>query len=229
MKHVSMTVKSAMVLFCLAGLTACQHTNVAEPMIGEATARNSVQMVRLPYEITSEEDGTASLSSVTKTALSGFLSSIEVSYADVLVLDAPNAPHERIKAIESYIKESGLIYAGTSALGAEPKAGSVMLYVERYIVTTPKCGAWIPEANNDTRNNASSFLGCSNTANLGLMVANPRDLVAGQSAGNTTSAAVSAIYTPAPSAATAGAAAIGNLGALMGAMAGAPAQSGGNQ
>ncbi len=196
MKKVSITLKSLALAVLAISISACQHTNVAEPSLNDSVSRNSVQMVRLPFEIKSEQDGTDSISNVTRASLNGFLTSIEVSYADVIMLDGPNAAPERLSAIEDFIRENGFIYAGNSPLGAEPEAGSIMLYVERYVVTTPKCGNWAPEASNNTRNNASSFLGCSNTANLGLMVANPRDLIAGQSSGNSTAAAVGAIYTP---------------------------------
>lgn len=198
MKNLHNMLKPVALSLCLAGLAACQHTNVGEPSLNETVARNSVQMVRLPFEVKPEQDGTDSLSNVTRASLNGFLSSVEVSYADVIMLDAADADANRIAAVEAYIKENGLIYAGTSTLGAAPENGSVMLYVERYVVTTPKCGNWAPEASNNTRNNTSSFLGCSNTANLGLMVADPRDLVSGRSSGNSTAAAVGAIYTPTP-------------------------------
>lgn len=188
--------KVAVLAPCLLALGACYHTNVAEPSLKEPVARNSVQMVRLPHEITAEEDRTDSLSRSTMIALAGFLGSIEVGYADVIMLDGPEASDGRINAIEDYVNQQGLIYAGKSALGAKPKAGSVVLYVERYIVTTPTCGEWLPEANNSSRNNDSAFHGCTNIANLGLMIANPRDLISGQSSGNSTAAAVGALYTP---------------------------------
>jgi len=196
--YVKRTLKPIALALSLLSLGACQHTNVGEPSLGDTIARNSVQMVRLPFEVMIEEDGTASLSNVSKTAINNFLTSSEVTYADVLMLDGPTASPNRIAAIESYIRETGLVYAGTSVLGAEPQNGAVMLYIERYVVTTPRCGEWLPEYSNNSRNNDSPFYGCANTANLGLMVANPRDLISGQSAGNTTAAAVGAIYTPSP-------------------------------
>lgn len=181
---------------CLLALGACYHTNVAEPSLKDPVARNSVQMVRLPHEITAEDDRTDSLSRMTMTTLAGFFTSIEVGYADVIMLDGPDVSDGRIAAIASYVNQQGLIYAGTSALGAKPKAGSVVLYVERYIVATPTCGEWLPEFNNSSRNNDSAFHGCASTANLGLMIANPRDLISGQNSGTSTAAAVGALYTP---------------------------------
>ncbi|MBL4639084.1 MAG: hypothetical protein JKY57_01000 [Kordiimonadaceae bacterium] len=177
-------------------LTACYHTDVGTPSLKDPVVRNTIQMVRLPHEIKAEEDGTDSLSSVTSGALASFLSSVEVSYADVILLDGPEVPTHRIDAIEEYLRKLGLVYGGQSALGVKPNKGAVMLYVERYIVSTPRCGEWLPEADNNSRNNDSPFHGCANIANLGLMIANPRDLISGYSSGASSAAAVRAIYKP---------------------------------
>jgi pilus assembly protein CpaD len=217
--------KAAVISAGLFTLGACQHTDMSTAP--QQQMRNSVQMVRLPLEINRESDGTDTLSNVTIGRINSFLASIEAGYGDVLMLDAPNASPERIKAVETMIRSKGLVYAGVSALGTAPTDGSVMLYVERYQVTPPNCNYWPEETSVNARNNDSPFHGCSNTINLGLMVADPRDLVSGRSSGNSTAAAVSAINPPSTSSAPSGAQALGTmLGTMMGAMGGAP--SGGN-
>jgi len=190
--------KPALLGFGIFSLAACQHTDVGAPSLTETVARNSVQMVRLPLEIRTEVDGTDTLSQVTVAALDGFFTSIDAGYGDVIMLDGPEASPERVKAVEAYVRKRGLVYAGTSALGAKPSSGSVILYVERYLVTTPNCNYWPEVTSNQERNNDSLFHGCSSTINLGLMIADPRDLIAGKNSGNSTAAAVRAIYTPAP-------------------------------
>jgi len=190
--------KPALLGFGILSLTACQHTDVAAPSLTETVARNSVQMVRLPLEVRTEVDGTDTLSAVTVTALDSFLNSIEAGYGDVIMLDGPEASPDRVKALETYVRSRGLVYAGTSTLGAKPQSGSVILYVERYLVTTPNCNYWPEVTSGQEKNNDSLFHGCSTTINLGLMIADPRDLIAGKSSRNSTAAAVSAIYTPAP-------------------------------
>ncbi|SDD85686.1 CpaD family pilus assembly lipoprotein [Kordiimonas lacus] len=188
--------KSAFLGLGLLGLTACQHTDVAAPSHLETTMRNSVQMIRLPYEIKAEEDGTSTPSGATYSGIQTFLKAANVSYGDVLMLDGGNASDDRLMALEDYFKSQGYTYGGTATLGGMPSGGSVMLYLERYVVTTPNCGEWAAETSNNQRNNPSSFLGCSNTANLGLMVANPRDLIAGQSGAGFTSTAVDQLIAP---------------------------------
>jgi len=186
-------IKPALLSFALVSTSACVHTDVNVATPHQTVMRNNVHMVRLPHEIAPEGDGTDTLSAVTETSISSFLTSINAGYGDVVMLDGPSASPARIAAVETIIARTGLAYGGTSALGAKPKDGSVMLYVERYVVTTPNCNYWPEVTSTQERNNDSSFHGCASTINLGLMVANPRDLVSGHYSGTSTAAAVGAL------------------------------------
>ncbi|NVJ97058.1 MAG: hypothetical protein HWE25_02835 [Alphaproteobacteria bacterium] len=195
--------KTALIGMGFMSLAACQHTDTSSATRPETTLRNSVQMVRLPFEIRAEDDGTATPSGATLAQIGAFLASVNAGYGDVLMLDAGNVAPARLAALQDFIRARGLAFGGNAAMGATPTEGSVMLYLERYVVTTPNCGTWPAENGNNRRNNPSAHFGCADTTNLGLMVANPRDLIAGQGNGNSTAAAVGAIYTPAPSSAPA--------------------------
>lgn len=59
-------------------------------------------------------------------------------------------------------------------------AGSALVVVGRYIVSTPTCPNWRKPSGADFANQRSSNLGCANETNLGLMVADPGDLVVGR-------------------------------------------------
>ncbi len=188
----------ALASLSLLGLTACQHTSVGTPSYTDTVTRNTVQMVRLSHEIKAEEDSTDTPSSGTYRAIDAFLMGIDAGYGDVMILDTNEVSLVRLRAIEDHIRQRGFVYGGIQSLGETPKDGAIILYVERHVAQTPVCGNWPAEVSNNQRNNTSPYLGCSNTANLGLMIANPRDLVAGQFEGNSTGAAVGAIYSPAP-------------------------------
>lgn len=56
----------------------------------------------------------------------------------------------------------------------------VELLLERYVVTTPACPDWSRASGVDFSNQPHSNLGCASQTNLGLMVAEPRDLVSGR-------------------------------------------------
>ena len=177
-------------------LAACQHNAVTAPSPSETIKRNEVKMVRLPFRIAAEDDKTDTPSSYTLNGISLFLHSVSAGHADVIMLDSNGVAPERLEAIADHIKAKGLIYAGASALGVKPAEGEITLYVERHTVIPPNCGNWRVETSGNDVNNASAHHGCSSIANLGLMIANPRDLIAGQSSGNSTAAAVGAIYSP---------------------------------
>jgi pilus assembly protein CpaD len=57
--------------------------------------------------------------------------------------------------------------------------GSALVVVGRYVVSTPSCPNWRKPSGIDSANQPSSNLGCANETNLGLMVADPADLVVG--------------------------------------------------
>ena len=190
----------SLLLLAGTGLAACQHGSVVEPAISETVLRNEVKMVRLPFTIKAEDDGTATPSNYTLAGVNLFLRSVEAGHSDVILLDAPEVDDLRIEELASHIRKSGLTYGGVSTLGAAPAPGEITLYVERHMVIPPNCGFWRVETSTNRKNNASEHYGCATTANLGLMVANPRDLIAGQGSGNSTASAVGALYSPAPQA-----------------------------
>jgi pilus assembly protein CpaD len=63
-----------------------------------------------------------------------------------------------------------------AAADAVPR-NTLLVVVERYVVTPPDCPNWTKSQSGDHDNATSSNFGCSSITNLGLMVADPRDLV----------------------------------------------------
>jgi type IV pilus biogenesis protein CpaD/CtpE len=62
----------------------------------------------------------------------------------------------------------------------EVAANTVKVVVNRHVVTPPACPNWSNFDGNEERNTPGSNYGCATDAGLGYMVANPRDLVQGQ-------------------------------------------------
>ncbi|MFT5488695.1 MAG: pilus assembly protein CpaD [Paracoccaceae bacterium] len=61
--------------------------------------------------------------------------------------------------------------------------GTIKIVLGRYIVIPPNCPDWTKRADGDSANRRSSNFGCASAVNLGLMVANPGDLLRGRTAG----------------------------------------------
>lgn len=61
------------------------------------------------------------------------------------------------------------------------ESGSVIvIVVERFVVITPSCANFLEQIGNASQAYNSSNFGCSTEANLGLMIANPQDLLRGR-------------------------------------------------
>jgi pilus biogenesis lipoprotein CpaD len=56
----------------------------------------------------------------------------------------------------------------------------VELILERHLVTLPACPDWSRQSGTDFSNQPHSNFGCATQTNLGLMVAEPKDLVRGR-------------------------------------------------
>ena len=65
-------------------------------------------------------------------------------------------------------------------VGPAPDAGVVRVVVERYLVTLPACPDWTDRPGRTFDNQAGGNWGCATAINFGLMVTEPRDLVAGR-------------------------------------------------
>lgn len=59
----------------------------------------------------------------------------------------------------------------------------VEIVLERYVVTPPACPDWSRRSGRDYSNQPHSNFGCATETNLGMMIANPRDLVRGRKLG----------------------------------------------
>jgi len=103
----------------------------------------------------------------------------------------------RIETVKHFLVDSGIdqhqVHASSfgeqapAAAGSDERAWSqnrrVEIVLERYVVTPPACPDWSRETGVDYANGPHTNFGCATTANLGLMIANPRDLVEGRRLG----------------------------------------------
>ncbi len=154
----------------------------------EVVMRNSVELVRIPHDVVFAADLT-SMNPQEIKRLEGFLDHIDLTYGDKIFLDAPvdrqgnmtSHVQSRTQFIRNHLQKLGLDVADTvSAYGDAPSSNSVKVIVERYVVTPPGCPDWRQKAWPNYANAPTANLGCANQTALGLMVANPKDLVEGQ-------------------------------------------------
>ena len=100
----------------------------------------------------------------------------------VAVAGPPALAAARFDAVAAALLPYGIVPSPAPLPGAPPDAAVIRR--ERYVVTLPPCPDWSKPAAGagDFTNTASSNFGCADAVNLGLMVAQPADLVDAASA-----------------------------------------------
>jgi pilus assembly protein CpaD len=163
-------------------VSACTPT---ESYWSEAQAPkvNKVEPVRLLHDVRFPS-GTQ-LSSPEMAELGGFLARHDIGYGDrVYVLTetkANSVATQRTSAVVNYMAAHGIKAVDLPSPEAQP--GVVRIVVNRYVVIPPNCPDWSKPGTADYSNTPMSNLGCSNIQNLGLMVADPSELIQGRAAG----------------------------------------------
>ena len=176
-----------LVIFSAGLLTACADSN-GHWSDAETRKRSTVEMVRLSHPLYFAE-GSTELSAAQKQSLQTFFRDINVGYGDSLSMDVPldHAGHvsdidqKRHASIAEYLKKRGLMLSAEfTPYGIALAPGNARLVVSRYTVELPKCPDWRQDSSPNYANATTSNFGCAHATNLGLMVANPKDLVVGQ-------------------------------------------------
>jgi pilus assembly protein CpaD len=152
----------------------------------QAPKKLHIDFVRMEHA-TAFAPGTADLAQGEDVELASFLEQSEVTGEDHLYLQAAvndSLAAQRIAALTRQLAPRGI---GATALPPSAKdvpADHMLLVLERYVVTPPDCPDWTkPEYGAGHSNTLPSNWGCADTTNLGLMVADPRDLVIGRTLG----------------------------------------------
>lgn len=144
----------------------------------ERAARNEVQLVRLAHHVPAAP---GDLADKDGKAIAEFLGEVGVGYGDtVSLVRAADFSPEATGSIADILRDYGLRLMTPPAGVAPPEdpAGAILL-VDRFVVTPPECPSTTLQLSRNFANAPMPHIGCANTINLGQMVANPRDLVAG--------------------------------------------------
>lgn len=221
-----------MLLALLFGLAAC----AAEYSKSEAPTALRVDGTQSRQEIAFTA-GSAALTPSEVRKINDWVLSGGIRPADRVAIAAGGSPalaQARTAAISQVLLRWGIV--ATPQRFTDVAANRAVVNVGRYAVTLPTCPNWSQSLQWEFTNAYTSNYGCADATNLGLMVANPGDLVSGrQFTGVDAVPAITAVDlyltdkvknppqpTASPFAAAAGGAAPGGAGAGAGA-GGAPA------
>ena len=179
-RHLSVAAIALMSL----GLSACLPAK-SQWSENDTIKRNSVSLHHITYDLTFKADETG-LTDAQAGELDRFLGRSLAGYGDEFAMDtgSSDADASRREAIASYLRSQGLSVSTQPVVyGGAVGPNTVRLVLNRYVVTPPPCPDWRKPAGTDFNNQSSGNFGCATETNLGLMVANPRDLVAGRTIG----------------------------------------------
>ena len=192
------------------GLTACAPATPApDPNLGwlEAGSPKTLEVDRAEYRhVVYFETNQARIPALEQDRLAAFLASVQPSlrdtiriegHADERATDLYNVElaGRRGESVTGFLRAQGFVdptvtssafgEAVPAVAGAAPESWRqnrrVELVLERYLVTLPPCPDWSRQSGTDFANLPHSNFGCATETNLGLMVAEPRDLVRGRS------------------------------------------------
>ncbi len=180
-------------LFAVAMLVAGCTPDAARWTPAETPKQNKVEFVAMPHQVRFVPNAATPVNGEDK-ALAGFFAGIDHNYGDQVTVDAgprgANAASDalaakRLEVVTAMLRKLGIraqIASRPSVDGALTRDG-VVVTVGRYIVTGPNCPDRSKPESDDYTNTTQSNYGCATVTNLGLMVANPGDLLMGTTPG----------------------------------------------
>jgi pilus assembly protein CpaD len=157
---------------------------------GSSTANRSVYSERQPVVSRSNfvldlNPGSGGLSTSEQNRLSGWFDALELGYGDRVSIDDPGYSASAVAkaAVESIVASYGLLISETAPVteGNVP-AGLMRVVVTRTSASVPGCPDFSHRSHSDFQARTSANYGCGTNSTLAAMIANPEDLVRGQSA-----------------------------------------------
>lgn len=164
---------------------------VAEWTPAESPKKNKVERAFYTRTIHFSGQGTT-LEQSEKTELLQFLKAKAPRPSAVTVtLEETGTPsQQRIKDIQRELVKYGIAYdlitieqASHAFKGKKGASSDVNLFLEYFLVIPPSCADFSQPIGDARQEYTHSNFGCADTVNLGLMVANPRDLIDGRPLG----------------------------------------------
>lgn len=155
----------------------------------ESPKENRIDFVTLSHDVHFAPNSTT-LATDEEQGLANFLSQSAYGYGDQVTLDAGPKRGEasadalaarRIEAVAAMLRHMRIAATPASRPTVEGAlaADAVVVTIGRYVVTSPRCPDFSKPEADDYTNTPQSNYGCATMTNLGIMVANPADLVHG--------------------------------------------------
>ncbi|PNU03033.1 pilus assembly protein CpaD [Novosphingobium guangzhouense] len=128
-------------------------------------------------DVTSSGDG---LAYGEQARLAGWFEAVGLKYGDHISIDDPNMSGATRSAIATVADRYGVVLDDATAPTGTVPAGTARITISRAKAHVPGCPDWSAKSDFNPGNATSTNYGCAINSNLAAMVANPEDLVHGQ-------------------------------------------------
>lgn len=171
----------------LSVLTACseafdlqgrdpQAFYAANPVVNKVESMHSITIVDFDL-------GSVKLNSESTNALTASLSGIKSNSVEDVEIRVPAgmaSKNQRVASIKRHLSNAGIKAPVRVISQAGLTDAKVVVDISHLAVIAPRCPDWRKSPVTSYSNMTASNYGCAAAVNLGLMVANPRDLVQGR-------------------------------------------------
>nr|WP_087573368.1 CpaD family pilus assembly protein [Sphingomonas sp. CDS-1] len=161
-------------------LAACQTDQAANRGV-ESVRQPVVSHNAFTYDVQAGPDGGLTVSEARR--LDDWFVSIGLGYGDQVAVATDAAyysPALREGIADVVARHGMLVGEDSSAVAGTAPQGAVRLIVRRATASVPGCPNWSDKPETDIQLSASTNFGCGVNGNLAAMIANPEDLVRGQ-------------------------------------------------
>lgn len=190
------SLRCVLAILATATLSACQGDQAeldwTPPRVA---AEPDVQLTEFRHEVTFAP-GSSTIANATAASLSRFVVDLGVAPEDhVVVVGAQPRVGEAPEMAQLVQRRQGVVariladrgvpsrLAQAPATGADAGQQAVVVVVRRTVVALPACPDWTGEPGANTDNRQLRNWSCSTAVNLGMMIADPSDLLLGRNPG----------------------------------------------
>jgi pilus assembly protein CpaD len=170
----------------LALLAGCGSPNDDwQPGVSATQKTNEVEFSRIAHTVRFQS-GASAMSPAETQSLAAFLDEADVFYGDhvyLAVASNDGLAQKRQAAMRRTFAKRGVLVSVLPTNTGLAHGDEVVVQLERAVVTSPRCPDWSKPPGGDPTTSVGSNFGCATTTNLGLMVAQPRDLLVGRQPG----------------------------------------------
>ncbi|WP_232494090.1 CpaD family pilus assembly protein [Novosphingobium kaempferiae] len=112
--------------------------------------------------------------------LAGWFEAMNLKYGDHIVVDDPDSSPATRAAVAAVAQRYGFVLDDATVSTGTVPAGTARITISRAKASVPGCPDWSAKSDFNPNNATSTNYGCAVNSNLAAMVANPEDLVHGQ-------------------------------------------------